>query len=144
MIKQKTFSPRPGDIEKKWYVVDANGQTVGRLATKIADCLRGKNKPIFSPHVDVGDYVVVINADKVEFSGNKWDQKVYYRHTNHMGGLKSTGALEMKERYPERIIMNAVRGMLPKTSLGRKQLTKLKVFAGQEHAHEAQNPEVLS
>jgi large subunit ribosomal protein L13 len=144
MYTQKSFVLKPADADKKWYVVDAKDMVVGRLATQIADVLRGKNSPKFTPHTDSGDFVVVVNAEKVVFTGNKLEAKKYYKHTNHIGGLKSRTAKEQLERHPEMVLMNAVKGMLPKTSLGRKQLTKLKVFAGETHSHEAQNPEVLN
>tara|TARA_Y100000780_G_C13696111_1_gene423205 strand:+ start:101632 stop:102048 length:417 start_codon:yes stop_codon:yes gene_type:complete len=134
---------KPADAEKNWYLVDASGQTVGRLATKIADVLRGKNSPKYTPHTDSGDYVVVINAEKVVFTGDKLDKKVYYRHSGYVGGLKERTAREQLDRQPTKVLMSAVKGMLPKNSLGRKQLTKLKVFAGTEHTHEAQQPQEL-
>jgi large subunit ribosomal protein L13 len=140
MYVQKSYVLKPSEANKKWYLIDAEDQVVGRLATKIADILRGKNSAQFTPNADSGDFVVVINADKVKFTGNKWDNKNYYWHTNHIGGLKKRTAKEQLEKHPELIIMNAVKGMLPKTSLGRKQLTKLKVFVGSEHTHSAQNP----
>ena len=140
MYTEKSFVLKPADAEKKWHLIDATDKVVGRLATEIADVLRGKNSPKYTPHTDSGDFVVVVNADKVKFTGNKWDQKIYYRHTGFAGGLKERTAKEQLERRPDLIIMNAVKGMLPKNSLGRKQLTKLKVFAGAEHAHEAQKP----
>ena len=140
MYTQKTFVLKPVEAEKKWYLVDAEGKTVGRLATQIADILRGKNNPKFTPHTDSGDFVVVVNAEKVVFTGNKLDEKVYYRHSGYVGGLKERTAKEQLQRQPTKVLMSAVKGMLPKNSLGRKQLTKLKVFAGTEHAHEAQKP----
>lgn len=143
MYTQKSFVLKPADADKKWYLVDATDKVVGRLATEIADVLRGKRSPKFTPNTDSGDFVVVINADKVKFTGNKWNDKVYYRHSNYMGGLKERTAKEQLERKPEAILMSAVKGMLPHTSLGRKQLTKLKVFAGTEHEHEAQKPVAL-
>lgn len=143
MYTQKSFVLKPADADKKWYLVDATDKVVGRLATEIADVLRGKRSPKFTPNTDSGDFVVVINADKVKFTGNKWNDKIYYRHSNHMGGLKQRTAKEQLERKPEAILMGAVKGMLPHTSLGRKQLTKLKVFAGAEHEHEAQKPVAL-
>ena len=144
MYTQKSFVLKPADMNKKWFLVDAKDKVVGRIATEIADLLRGKKNPQFTPHTDSGDYVVVINAEKVVFTGNKLEKKIYYWHTNHIGGLKSRTAKEQLERKPEAILMNAVKGMLPKTSLGRKQLTKLKLFAGETHSHEAQNPETYS
>lgn len=143
MYTQKSFVLKPADADKKWYLVDATDKVVGRLATEIADVLRGKRNPKYTPNTDSGDFVVVINADKVKFTGAKWDNKVYYRHSNYMGGLKERTAKEQLERKPEAIIMSAVKGMLPSTSLGRKQLTKLKVFAGAEHEHDAQKPVAL-
>ena len=143
MYTQKSFVLKPADAEKKWYLVDASGQTVGRLATKIADVLRGKNSPQYTPHTDSGDFVVVVNAEKVVFTGDKLDSKVYYRHSGYVGGLKERTAREQLDRQPTKVLMSAVKGMLPKNSLGRKQLTKLKVFAGTEHDHEAQQPQEL-
>lgn len=143
MYTQKSFVLKPADADKKWHLVDATDKVVGRLATEIADVLRGKNSPKYTPNTDSGDFVVVINADKVKFTGNKWNDKIYYRHSNHMGGLKQRTAKEQFERRPESILMGAVKGMLPHTSLGRKQLTKLRVFAGTEHTHEAQKPVAL-
>lgn len=142
MYTQKSFVLKPADAEKKWWVIDAQDKVVGRLATEIADILRGKRNPKYTPHTDSGDFVVVVNADKVQFTGSKWDDKIYYWHTNHIGGLKKRSAKEQLVRKPESILMNAVKGMLPKNTLGRQQLTKLKVFAGATHAHEAQKPEV--
>ncbi len=144
MYTEKTFVLKPAEANKKWYVIDAADQVVGRLATKIADTLRGKLSPQFTPHTDSGDYVVVINADKVRFTGNKLENKKYYRHSGHVGGLKYRTAKEQLERRPEMVLMNAVKGMLSKNSLGRKQLTKLKVYAGESHGHDAQKPETLT
>lgn len=132
-----------GEIERKWFVVDAESLVLGRLATRIALILRGKNKPIFTPHVDVGDFVVVVNAEKVKLTGRKLDQKTYYRHSGHIGGLKETTAGKMLQTKPEEVIRHAVRGMLPKSRMGKQQLRKLKVYAGSEHPHEAQLPEPL-
>jgi large subunit ribosomal protein L13 len=143
MYKQRSYVLKPADADKKWFVVDATDQVVGRLATKIADVLRGKTKPQFTPHTDSGDFVVVINADKVRFTGNKMEDKKYYRHSGYVGNLKVRTAREQMERKPEAILMSAVKGMLPKNTLGRKQLTKLKVYAGEAHPHDAQNPETL-
>ena len=140
MFTEKSFVLKPTDADKKWHLIDATDKVVGRLATEIANVLRGKNNPKYTPHTDSGDFVVVINAEKVRFTGRKLDQKIYYKHTGYVGGLKERTAREQIERRPELVIMNAVKGMLPKNSLGRKQLTKLKVFAGEAHAHEAQNP----
>lgn len=139
----KTFMAKPAEVERKWYVVDAEGQTLGRLSSQIAAILRGKHKPIYTPHVDTGDFVIVINAEKIEMTGNKWDQKMYRRHSGYPGGLKSTRYAELLEKHPERIIETAVKGMLPKNSLGRKMYKKLKVYAGPEHKHQAQMPEPL-
>jgi len=140
MYTQKSFVLKPAEADKKWYVVDAQDQVVGRLATQIADILRGKINPKFTYNTDSGDYVVVINADKVKFTGNKWEDKDYFWHTNFTGGIKSRTAKEQLEKHPELIVLEAVKGMLPKNTLGRKQLTKLKVFAGSTHDHAAQNP----
>ena len=139
----KTYVAKPSDRERNWVLVDANGQTLGRLATQIADALRGKRKPTFTPHIDTGDFVVVINAEKIAVTGKKRDDKRYYRHSGYPGGLKTRTLDEMLERKPEDVIRLAVRGMLPKTRLGRKQLTKLKVYAGPEHPHQAQQPQLL-
>lgn len=144
MYKQRSYVLKPADADKKWFVVDATDQVVGRLATKIADVLRGKTKPQFTPHTDSGDFVVVVNADKVRFTGNKLEEKKYYRHSGYVGNLKVRTAKEQMERKPELILMNAVKGMLPKNTLGRKQLTKLKVYSGDVHPHDAQNPETLN
>jgi large subunit ribosomal protein L13 len=139
----KTFTHKGEYTDRQWYVVDANEQVLGRLATRIATILRGKHKPIFSPHIDTGDFIVVVNADKIRLTGNKSQNKVYYRHTEYPGGLKATSYDQMKQRHPERIIEKAVRGMLPKNSLGRQILKKLKIYVGSEHPHQAQNPEPL-
>ena len=133
-----------GEITQNWWVVDAAGQTTGRLATKIANVIRGKHKPIFAPHVDVGDFVIVINAERIAFTGRKLDQKSYNRHTGFPGGLKSMTAREVIDRYPERVIRDAVRGMLPKNKLARRQILKLKVYAGPDHPHAAQQPMPLA
>jgi large subunit ribosomal protein L13 len=138
----KTFMANNQTVERKWLVVDAKGQRVGRLATEVATILRGKNKPTFTPHVDCGDYVIVINAKEVELTGNKWDQKKYYRHSQYPGGLRETTAKRMNETFPERIVEFAVKGMLPKGRLGRQMIKKLYVYAGNEHPHQAQKPEV--
>ena len=130
-------------VERKWFVVDAAGKRVGRLATEVATVLRGKHKPTFTPHVDCGDYVIVINAKDVELTGNKWDDKKYYRHSRHPGGLKTTTAKVMNQTHPERLIEFAVKGMLPKGKLGRQMYKKLYVYAGNEHPHIAQKPQVL-
>lgn len=139
----KTFVAKPAEVEHKWYVVDAEGKTLGRLASEIARILRGKHKPIYTPHVDTGDYVIVVNAEKIHVTGNKRQDKMYRWHTGYMGGLKERNFQEMITRQPEKVMMQAVKGMLPKNSLGRQMLTKLRVFAGPEHTHSAQQPEVL-
>ena len=139
----KTYMATPSTIERKWYVVDAEDQTLGRLASEIATVLRGKNKPQYTPHLDTGDNVIVINADKVKLTGNKASQKMYYRHTGYTGHLKSFTYQEMMEKFPERVIQYAVKGMIPHNKLGRQMLTKLHVYAGSEHPHQAQMPEVL-
>lgn len=138
-----TYSPKPGDIERHWYVVDATDKILGRLASEVAQVLRGKRKPEYAPHADVGDHVIVINAEKVRITGNKAENKVYYRHTGYSGGLRTTPYSRMLERHPDRIIRKAIRGMLPHTKLGRQQLKKLRVYAGGEHRHAAQNPQPL-
>jgi large subunit ribosomal protein L13 len=140
----KTQFAKKGETERKWYVVDAEGKVLGRLATQIASHLRGKHKPVFTPHVDTGDFVVVVNAEKIKFTGRKLDQKVYYRHSNYPGGLKSETLKERLESKPEEVIRDAVWGMLPKNRLGRTLIKKLKVYRGTEHPHEAQKPEPLS
>ena len=139
----KTFSAKAVDIERKWYVVDATDQTLGRMCSRIASVLRGKHKPIYTPHVDCGDYVVVINAERIHVTGKRLDQKKYYRHSGYPGGLKERTLREMLARQPERVIELAVKRMLPKSNLGRHMLKKLKVYAGSEHPHQAQNPEPL-
>ncbi|NWF75489.1 MAG: 50S ribosomal protein L13 [Nitrospirae bacterium] len=140
----RTLFAKKGDIERKWYVIDAKDAVLGRLAVKIATFLRGKNKPIFTPNVDTGDFIIVINADKVKLTGNKLDQKIYYRHSGYPGGLKSETARELLSRHPEKLITDAVWGMLPKGRLGRDLLKKLKVYRGSEHPHSAQKPEIIS
>jgi large subunit ribosomal protein L13 len=140
----KTYSAKPGEVSRDWYVVDAQGQTLGRLATQIADTLRGKRKPQFTPHVDTGDFVIVVNAEKIAVTGNKLDQKTYYRHSGYPGGLRSRTLREQLDRRPTEVIRTAVRGMLPKNRLARKQLVKLKVYTGPEHPHESQNPKPLN
>ena len=137
----KSYMARPRTVERKWYLIDAEGQTLGRLATEIARLLRGKNKPQYTPHIDTGDFVVVVNVEKVVVTGKKAEQKVYYRHSGYPGGLKETSFESMLERKPTEILRRAVRGMMPKTRLGRQQLKKLKIYAGPEHPHEAQNPQ---
>ena len=139
----KTFVAKPAEVERKWYVVDAEGKTLGRLASEIARILRGKHKPIYTPHVDTGDYVIVVNAEKVNVTGNKRQDKMYRWHTGYMGGLKERNFQEMINRQPQKVIMRAVKGMLPHNSLGRQMLTKLRVFAGPDHPHAAQQPEAL-
>jgi large subunit ribosomal protein L13 len=139
----KTYSAKPEEIVRKWHLVDADGQTLGRLASRIATILRGKDKPIYTPHLDCGDYVVVVNAEKIHVTGKKLDEKMYYRHSGYPGGLKAFTLREMLERTPERVITLAVKRMLPKNKLGRHMLKKLKVYAGPEHPHGAQNPEAL-
>ena len=139
-----TFMANPDKIERKWYVVDADGCTLGRLASEVASVLRGKNKPQYTPNVDTGDYVIVINADKINVTGKKLDQKIYYRHSEYVGGMKETTLREMMAKKPEKVVELAVKGMLPKGPLGRQMLTKLHVYAGAEHPHAAQQPEVLS
>ena len=138
-----TFMANPETIERKWYVVDANGKTLGRLATEIASVLRGKNKPTFTPHVDTGDYVIVVNAEKITVSGNKLDEKIYARHSGYVGGLKTTTLRELLAKKPTAAVEHAVRGMLPKGTLGNQMYKKLYVYAGPEHPHAAQKPEVL-
>jgi large subunit ribosomal protein L13 len=136
----RTFSPKGNDITRQWHVVDASGVVLGRLASQVAVLLRGKHKPIFAPHVDTGDFVIIINADKVELSGNKLERKMAYRHSGYPGGLRSVSYGELMEKHPERAVEKAVKGMLPKNSLGRKTLSKLKVYAGPDHPHQAQQP----
>ena len=140
----KTFMASPATIDRKWYVVDATDMTLGRLASEVAKVLRGKNKPIFTPHIDCGDNVIVINAEKIKVTGKKMDQKVYYHHSDYVGGLKEATLREKLEKKPEQVIELAVKGMLPKGPLGRQMVTKLHVYAGPEHKHEAQKPEVLT
>ena len=140
----KSYMASPATIERKWYVVDATGYTLGRLASEVAKVLRGKNKAIFTPHIDTGDYVIVVNADKIKVTGKKLDQKIYYHHSDYVGGMKETTLREMMNKKPEKVIELAVKGMIPKGPLGRKMYTKLHVYAGPEHNHEAQKPEVLT
>ena len=139
-----SFMANPDKIERKWYVVDAEGCTLGRLASEVASVLRGKNKPVFTPHVDTGDYVIVINAEKIKVTGKKLDQKIYYSHSDYVGGMKETTLREMMNKKPEKVIELAVKGMLPKGPLGRQMIKKLHVYAGAEHGLEAQKPEVLT
>ena len=139
----KTYVTKPADIERAWYVVDAEGQTLGRLASSVATILKGKHKPIYSPAVDCGDFVVVVNADKIAVTGRRLEQKKYYRHSLYIGGLKEISLRDQLQQHPERVIESAVRGMLPKNTLGRKMFKKLKVYAGTEHPHQAQQPQPL-
>jgi large subunit ribosomal protein L13 len=139
----KTYSAKPGEVTREWYLVDADGKTLGRLATQIADTLRGKRKPQYTPHVDTGDFVIVVNAEKIAVTGNKLDQKRYYRHSGYPGGLRSRTLREQLERRPTEVLRVAVKGMLPKNRLARQQITKLKIYAGPGHPHEAQNPRPL-
>lgn len=140
----KSYMANPSTIERKWFIVDATGHTLGRLASEVANVLRGKNKPVFTPHVDTGDYVIVVNAEKIAVTGKKMDQKIYYSHSDYVGGLKSATLKEMLAKHPERVIEHAVKGMLPKGPLGRQMYTKLFVYAGPDHKHAAQKPEVLT
>ncbi len=139
-----TYMPNASQIERKWYVVDAEGQTLGRLAAEVAKVLRGKNKAIFTPHADCGDYVVVVNAEKIKVTGKKLDQKIYYHHSDYVGGMKEATLREMLQRHPDRVIEHAVKGMLPKGPLGRQMYTKLFVYAGPDHKHQAQQPVELT
>ena len=140
----QTYMANPDKIERKWYVVDADGCTLGRLASGVASVLRGKNKPQFTPHVDTGDYVIIVNADKIKVTGKKLEQKIYYNHSDYVGGMRETTLKEMLAKKPERVIELAVKGMLPKGPLGREMYSKLFVYAGPEHKHAAQKPEVLT
>ena len=142
-MSTKTYNAKPGEVTRDWYVVDASGQTLGRLATQIADTLRGKNKPQYTPHVDTGDFVIVVNAEKIRVTGNKLDQKRYYRHSGYPGGIRSRSLREQLERRPTEVLRTAVKGMLPKNRLAARQLMKLKIYAGPEHPHEAQAPKPL-
>ena len=139
----KSFMASPSTVERKWYVVDAEGKTLGRLASEVANVLRGKKKPIYTPHIDTGDYVIVVNAEKVVTTGKKLDQKIYYHHSEYVGGMKEATLREMMQKKPEFVITHAVKGMLPKGPLGRQMLKKLHVYAGPEHNHAAQKPETL-
>jgi large subunit ribosomal protein L13 len=143
IVKKYTYSAKDADVQGKWYVVDASGAVLGRLASAVAARLRGKHNPLFTPHMDVGDFIVVINADKIRLTGKKWVQKLYHRHTGYIGGLKTVSARELMEKRPEELIRKAVKGMLPKNKLGSRLYTKLKVYAGGDHPHEAQRPESL-
>ena len=140
---QKTWNAKPGEVTRHWYLVDAEGQTLGRLATRIADTLRGKGKAAYTPHVDTGDFVVVVNAEKITVTGNKLDDKLYYRHSGYPGGLRSRPLRDQLERRPTEVIRKAVKGMLPRNRLARQQLNKLKVYAGPDHPHQAQDPQPL-
>jgi large subunit ribosomal protein L13 len=142
-MDRKTFQPKKADVSRDWFVVDAEGKTLGRIASVIAHTLRGKHKPTYANHVDVGDFVVVVNAEKIVLTGNKETQKFYYRHSQYPGGLRSTSVKEQREKHPDRIIRNAVRGMLPKNVLGEQQFKKLKVYVGPEHPHASQQPKDL-
>jgi len=142
-VKKETYSAKASDNPGKWWIVDAQGAVLGRLASKVAARLRGKTNPLFTPHVDTGDSIIVINADKVVLTGKKWDQKIYYRHSGYVGGLKSISAKDLVQKKPEEIVRHAVKGMLPKNRLGRKLFKKLKVYTGTTHPHEAQCPEPL-
>jgi len=142
-VKKETYSAKASDNPGKWWIVDAQGAVLGRLASKVAARLRGKTNPLFTPHVDTGDSIIVINADKVVLTGKKWDQKIYYRHSGYVGGLKSISAKDLVQKKPEEIVRHAVKGMLPKNRLGRKLFKKLKVYTGTTHPHEAQCPESL-
>jgi len=139
----KSFMASPSTVERKWYVVDAEGKTLGRLASEVANVLRGKNKPTYTPHIDTGDYVIVVNAEKIQVTGKKLDQKIYYHHSEYVGGMKEATLREMMQKKPEFVITHAVKGMLPKGPLGRQMLKKLHVYAGSEHNHAAQKPETL-
>ncbi len=139
----KTFSAKPAEVERDWFLVDASGKTLGRLASEIARRLRGKHKPEYTPHVDTGDYIVVVNADKVQVTGRKTTDKIYYRHTGYVGNLKSVTFEKLRAEHPERVLQLAVKGMLPKNPLGRAMIKKLKIYAGNEHRHEAQQPRAL-
>lgn len=143
MSRYKTFMARELDVDRKWYLVDADNKVLGRLASEVARRLRGKHKAVFTPHADTGDFLIVVNAEKVRLTGRKLDQKFYYRYSGYIGGMKETVARKQLARKPEEVIRQAVRGMLPKNSLGRRQLKKLKIYAGPQHPHEAQQPEPL-
>ncbi len=140
LFLMKTYTAKPGEIQREWFLVDAEGQTLGRLATRIADTLRGKGKPAYTPHVDTGDFVVVVNAEKIAVTGSKLDTKIYYRHTGYPGGIKQRTLREQLDRRPTEVIRKAVKGMLPKNKLASRQLTKLKIYAGPDHPHAAQEP----
>ncbi len=138
-----TYMAKPDEVDKKWYVVDAEGKTLGRLASRIATVLRGKHKPEYTPHVDTGDFVIVVNSEKVTLTGNKWDQKIHYKHSQYPGGLKTKTYGELREKNPQEIIRHAVDGMVPNNKLGKKMMKKLKIYAGPDHPHQAQKPEEL-
>jgi len=140
----RTFTAKTAEIKRQWYVVDAQGQTLGRLASKIAPILKGKHKPTYTPHLDCGDFVIVINVDKVRVTGRKLDQKIYYRHTEYPGGLKSINLRDQLAQHPDRVLLSAVKGMLPKNRLGRQMIKKLKLYAGEAHPHQAQQPKSLT
>lgn len=142
-MDRRTFTPKPADIKREWFVVDAAGMTLGRLATVVASTLRGKTKPYYAPHLDTGDFVIVVNAEKIEVTGKKETQKVYYRHSGYPGGLRGVPLREMRATFPDRILKAAVKGMLPRTQLGEEQIKKLKVYAGSDHPHAAQQPRQL-
>lgn len=143
-MERRTFSPKQGDISREWFIVDAEGKTLGRLASTIAAVLRGKTKPTYAPHMDMGDFVIVVNAEKIEVTGKKELQKNYYRHSNYPGGLKTISLRDMRRTHPDRILQNAVKGMLPRNSLGEQQLKKLKIYAGPNHPHASQQPKELA
>jgi large subunit ribosomal protein L13 len=143
MVDRKTYSAKSADVKREWFVVDAEGKTLGRLASTIAATLRGKHKPIFTPHVDTGDFVIVVNAEKIKVTGAKETDKFYYSHSGYPGGLKTSALKDLRAKHPERILENAVRGMLPRNTLGRAQFKKLKVYVGTEHPHSAQSPATL-
>jgi large subunit ribosomal protein L13 len=140
---QKSYSPKPGDIKREWWIVDAEGKTLGRIATTVASILKGKHKPIYAPHMDTGDFVIIINASKIRVTGNRMDDKMYYRHSNYPGGLSEINLRDLLAKHPDRPLTFAVKGMLPKNALGRQMLKKLKVYGGSTHPHEAQQPKVL-
>ena len=143
-MDRRTFTPKTADIKREWFIVDAAGMTLGRLATVVASTLRGKTKPYYAPHLDTGDFVIVVNAEKIEVTGKKETQKVYYRHSGYPGGLRGVPLREMRATFPDRILKEAVKGMLPRTQLGEEQIKKLKVYAGSEHPHAAQQPRQLA
>ena len=144
MVDRRTYSPKASEIQREWFIVDAEGMTLGRLATVVASTLRGKTKPIYAPHVDTGDFVIVINCEKIKVTGNKETEKMYYRHSGYPGGLTAVMLRDMRERFPDRILRAAVKGMLPRTTLGERQLSKLKIYSGTEHPHAAQQPKQLA